>query len=122
LKNWTGGHAYYILENGLSMFSTCSEALSEAEFENNGLITLVEEISRHSVCGMATATRFIISIGRRKQSGKIRKTCCCLSRKEGFVKLGPRKVWFLKKLVALKRSQALCIRTIGNMPCGHLRN
>jgi hypothetical protein len=42
--------------------------------------------------------------------------------KEASVKLGPREVWLLKILRPLKRSQLLCIRTMGKRLCGHLRN
>jgi hypothetical protein len=54
IGNWTRGHSCYILAQNLSTFCSCPKTLSEAEFKSNGLINLVEEISReYSIQTMA---------------------------------------------------------------------
>jgi hypothetical protein len=46
LENGTKGHSHYIMEMILSTFCLCPETLNEPDFKGDGLINLVEEISR----------------------------------------------------------------------------
>lgn len=49
-RNWAVGHLCNILAKNLATLGTCPKILNETEFKSNGLIYLVEEISRqHSV-------------------------------------------------------------------------
>lgn len=43
--NLTRGHSHYILEKNIVVSCLCPDNLSKAEFKNNGLICLAEEIS-----------------------------------------------------------------------------
>lgn len=43
--NCTKEHSYYILEKNIAVSCMCPDNLTKAEFKNNGLICLAEEIS-----------------------------------------------------------------------------
>jgi hypothetical protein len=80
--------------------------------------------AQHPGCGMGTADCFLFGLqweSGEKAKQKDLKTCT-LPRKEACVKLGPRKALLPKRLCPLKRSQVLCIRTVGKIPWRHPRN
>lgn len=45
-RNWSRGHLCYILANSSAIFCSYAKTLCEVEFKADGLINLVEKISR----------------------------------------------------------------------------
>jgi hypothetical protein len=95
--------------------------LREAECEDDGLVHLVEEISgQPSIQAVAwvqlTAFCLVYSENQEQKAKQKDLKTCTLPRKEACVKLGPRKALLPKRLCPLKRSQVLCIRTVGKIP------
>jgi hypothetical protein len=90
----------------------------EAEFKGDRQTnSSVEEISRQPSI-QTVAWVFWVSFGQvdRTVSKNVRnrKMCkTCNAVRKSHLKLGFRKPCFLKRITPLKRSQALCIRTIG---------
>jgi hypothetical protein len=107
----------------LSTFYLCPEA----EFTNNALINLAGEISSHHSIQIVSwillapfgQVYFTVRLGSKKQNRRILKLCI-LSRKGASRKLWTRSVWFLKRVMPLKRSQALF--TGQKILQGHLGN
>lgn len=63
---------------------------------------------------MAALVRFTERIKRKKQSGRLGKSCSLVIESHGQLQL--RKSWFSKKSQPLKRSQIVSIKTIVNTP------
>jgi hypothetical protein len=111
----------------LATFCPCPATLCGAEFKDDGLINLMEEISsQHSVQDvtwiLVGAFSKIYCMNCEQNADHKSLKLLSFTRKGALLKLGPRMLWLLKRLASLKRNKILCIGTIGMKPRGHPRN
>jgi hypothetical protein len=103
------------MANNLSKFCTYPETWWEAEFKGGRLSNLIEEISKQprnqaTIWILLAAFSHIYS-GNWEQKAEHKNL-----KNFNFSRTGSSKSWLSQRFEPLKRSQELCIRTIGKIP------